>query len=165
VELTALTTPPAIVKSRVTAADANGKTVRLVEETTQVAKAAAPTEAPENQSNEVADDEIDGIVAAESFLQLSKPRSRLALLANQRAEPADQQAKRDLVLSLLRSKGAQIGSAVLTSLASKVSADPFAKIKQLIQELIERLLQEAADEANHKGWCDKELGKQSSRVS
>jgi hypothetical protein len=158
-ELTALTTALTIVKSRVTAADANGKTVRLVEETTQVLKAAVPTDAPEEQNSDVSDDEIDGIVAAESFLQLSKPRSRLALIAKARAEPEEQQAKRELVLSLLRSKGAQIGSAVLTSLASKVSADPFAKIKQLIQELIERLLQEAADEANHKGWCDKELGK------
>jgi len=95
---------------------------------------------------------------------LSKPRSRLALIASARAEPEAQQAKRDLVLSLLRSRGAQIGSAVLTSLASKVSADPFAKIKQLIQELIERLLQEAADEANHKG-ATKSLGKPNSLVS
>merc|ERR1719240_1232361 len=59
-ELTALTTALTIVKSRVTAADANGKTVRLVEETTQVSKASAPTEAPE-QSSDISDDEIDGI--------------------------------------------------------------------------------------------------------
>jgi len=158
-ELTALTTALTIVKSRVTAADEQGKTVRLVEETSKVSKAAAATDIPEGESSDVSDDEIDGIVAAESFLQLSKPRSRLALIAKALSEPEAQQAKRELVLSLLMSRGAQIGSAVLTSLASKVSADPFAKIKQLIQELIERLLQEAADEANHKGWCDKELGK------
>ena len=156
-ELTALTTALTIVKSRVSSAVTEGKTVRLVEKTVKVTKAVVSEE--KNQDSQVNDDEIDDIVSAESFLQLAKPRSRLALIAKASAEPEGQQAKRELVLSLLRSRGAQIGSAVLTSLASKVSADPFAKIKQLIQELIERLLQEAADEANHKGWCDKELGK------
>merc|ERR1719194_262983 len=60
-----------------------------------------------------------------------------------------------MIVSLLRNQGQKLKSTLLTSLASRISADPFAKIKKLIQELIERLLQEAANEANQKGWCDK----------
>jgi hypothetical protein len=66
---------------------------------------------------------------------------------------------REIVISLLKGKGQQLKSQVLASLVTQISAvqgdDPFAKIKTLIQELIERLLQEAANEANQKGWCDK----------
>lgn len=62
---------------------------------------------------------------------------------------------RQLVISLLNSKGKELKSTLLASLATKIAADPFAKIKKLIQELIERLLTEAANEANQKGWCDK----------
>merc|ERR1719454_647965 len=66
---------------------------------------------------------------------------------------------RNRVLNLLRTRSEELSSPVLAALASRVASDPFVKIRKLIQELIERLLQEAADEANHKGFCDKEFGK------
>merc|ERR1719159_1037946 len=63
------------------------------------------------------------------------------------------------VAALLAKMGGKLRSAVLSSLAVKVREDPFAKVKTLIQDLIERLLQQEADEANHKGWCDTEISK------
>jgi len=62
---------------------------------------------------------------------------------------------RNLIVSLLNGKGRQLKSTLLVSLATQIAADPLAKVKKLIQELIERLLTEAANEANQKGWCDK----------
>jgi len=41
----------------------------------------------------------------------------------------------------------------------KVMADPFAKVKTLIQNLIERLINEATSEATKQGFCNTELGK------
>merc|ERR1719389_1447377 len=74
--------------------------------------------------------------------------------------PAEDAEKRDKLVALLTSEGKKLGSAVLSTLALKVAKDdPFKKIKGMIQELIEKLLQEEADEANHKGWCDTEISK------
>merc|ERR1719453_2152891 len=63
------------------------------------------------------------------------------------------------VLTLLTSEAKRLESAVLASLAMKVKADPFAKVKELIQKLIERLVKEATEEASKKGFCDTEMGK------
>merc|ERR1719316_2200557 len=58
---------------------------------------------------------------------------------------------RNKVISLLKSKGAKMNSAVLSVMAMKLAADPFAKVKTLIQQLIERLVREKTDEATQKG--------------
>jgi len=62
-------------------------------------------------------------------------------------------------LALLRDEGKRLGSTVLASMAMKVAADPFAKVKTLIQKLIERLIAESTAEATKKGFCDLELSK------
>merc|ERR1719407_90428 len=65
---------------------------------------------------------------------------------------------KEAVIDVLRTEGNKMKSMLLLRLASQIAADPFAKVKKLIQELIERLLAEAAAEANQKVWCDKSIG-------
>jgi len=60
-------------------------------------------------------------------------------------------------LTYLKMRGSQINSKILTQLAATSGADPFKKVKKLIQDLIVRLMEEANEEAEHKGWCDTEL--------
>jgi len=57
----------------------------------------------------------------------------------------------------IRSKAQSLNSRVLFQLAQRMEVDPFKKVKAMIQDLINRLMEEANAEAEHKGWCDTEL--------
>merc|ERR1719395_132057 len=73
------------------------------------------------------------------------------------------------VVNLLKHLAQKHHSAALAQLASKITAvlrygassgeDPFAKVKGLIQELIDRLMAQAAAEATEKAYCDSEMAK------
>merc|ERR1719238_779287 len=61
------------------------------------------------------------------------------------------------VVRYLSARAEKLNSRVLSSIASRVSSDPFQKVKKMIKDLIVRLMEEANEEAEHKGWCDTEL--------
>jgi len=152
-ELSALTSATTIIKTGVsenTSANAvrfaqSGVRVKLVSENAHNEKVMEAFEA-----------EAEASEASPSFLQkrMVKAKSLLSALTRHAAvAPAD--AAKNAVIELLHAQGTKLHSTLLIGLANQIKADPFAKVKKLIQELIERLLAEAADEANQKGWCDK----------
>merc|ERR1719265_506136 len=160
-ELTAISTAITIVSGKVKDKTSE-KTVRLVQMPRKAVKISQQSD----------DDEIDDILETEgslNFLQMQKPRHKMAQISAKMQAADISEVERALVekgspagdvrtkvVALLKARAMELKSNTLAMLADKAAADPFVKIKKLIQELIERLLQEAADEANHKGWCDKE---------
>merc|ERR1719313_352088 len=74
-------------------------------------------------------------------------------------EKASMAELRRRVITQLSAAAKDQKSLALATLVMKMARDPFAKVKVLIQQLIERLLTEAKNEATHKGWCDTEIGK------
>merc|ERR1719316_728096 len=124
-------------------------------------KALKAPEKKEDARTSVEDDDVGDVDL--SFLQVGNPRLKIASLVKQAStvstSESQQAAQKEKVVGILVEKSKKLGSAVLASLAMRVAADPFLKVKKLIQDLIERLVTEAAEEATKKGWCDTELGK------
>merc|ERR1719491_1557900 len=83
----------------------------------------------------------------------------------QSASVSSHEAKKELALTTLRMEAKRLHSLVLQSLVSRVAGDPFMKVKELIQKLIERLVAESTNEAEKKGFCDTELGKLNKEVT
>merc|ERR1719261_1928359 len=85
-----------------------------------------------------------------TLLQQTGPA--LAQLRSVLSNPAQYQ-----VAMFLSDRAKAINSRVLAMLAERCEKDPFKKVKKMIKDLIDKLLEEAAAEASHKGWCDQEL--------
>merc|ERR1719327_2216670 len=90
------------------------------------------------------------------FIQLkhkTKPHSMSLLRSNQDAPI------RAKLISFLSSRAKETKSKLLLMIATKAAAGgPFDKVKKMIKDLIVKLMEEATEESEHKGWCDTELG-------
>merc|ERR1712008_335906 len=98
-------------------------------------------------------DDVSG--NAEKYLALTQSRKSTSFVQ----AGSHNQGIRHRIHDFLAEEGRRKHSQGLALLAQQISADPFAKVKKLIDDMITRLLEEAEDDAKHEGFCDKEMGK------
>jgi hypothetical protein len=91
---------------------------------------------------------------ADKYLPALVQKSTSLIQLSTNTANAENQAR---AVAFLKRSGNKLHSRILMQLASSAGADPFKKVKRLIQDLITRLMEEANEEAEHKGWCDTEL--------
>ena len=59
----------------------------------------------------------------------------------------------------------QLSLQVQTAFEMSSGADVFGKVKSMITEMIDKLVAEAAEEADHKAWCDKEMSEAQEKIA
>merc|ERR1719217_1494078 len=144
-ELEALTKALSIIEGTVVAAETNsgaGMRAEFMQGKPKVVTAAIQEDS--------GDDDDDDVYADVVFVQTKMAQVHKHKVAT---------GLRNQAITMLKKKGKALKSHTLELAAMQMAADPFAKVKGLLQGLIERLLKEATDEATQKGWCDTELGK------
>jgi hypothetical protein len=87
------------------------------------------------------------------LLQVKSKRSHALLRAVSDSAPI-----RAKLVSFLSAKAKSTKSHLLLALVAKASAGPFDKVKKMIKDMIVKLMEEATEESEHKGWCDTEMG-------
>jgi hypothetical protein len=148
-ELSALTEATGIIKTTVSE-KTQSSTIRFAQ--THATVKLAQAVAVNANAMEAIEAEAEGAEAGEepiAFFQQTLRKSSFL------APKGSEDTARQMIVNLLSTSGDKLKSTLLATLATSAGRDPFEKVKVLIQELIERLLKEAANEANQKGWCDK----------
>merc|ERR1719235_3162612 len=119
-------------------------------------------------------DELAALAKAKKILQtmtagaVSQTYSFLQTMITTRMHTGADLANAEVV-NLVKKLASVQNSAALAQLASRIQTliryssrsgeDPFAKVKGLIQDMIAKLMKEAAAEASEKAYCDEEMGK------
>merc|ERR1719388_618605 len=85
--------------------------------------------------------------------------SKVRRFSSDEDESDEQAAARVKVVNIFKSLSQNRHSFVFAQLAEMAASDPFAKIKGLINDMIEKLLKEAQEEATHEAFCQEEMGK------
>merc|ERR1719247_3232671 len=75
-----------------------------------------------------------------------------------KAQASDDEDSKSRALRSIEQLGRKLHSTALVSLAYRAASDPFGKIRSMIEDMIAKLLQEAAEEATQKAFCDTEIG-------
>jgi len=110
-------------------------------------------------------EEIEAIQKAVEIL--SDPEAKVAAALVQKASAfaqflnagaTAQEGIRLKMQEFFTQRAKKLKSKNLELLAEKIAADPFVKVKQMIDGMITRLLNEANEDASHEGFCDKEMG-------
>lgn len=103
-------------------------------------------------------------MAGEKHLSMTQSKVAKTSLAQFRGKNANEASEhsegiRRHLREFLAAEGARLKNKDLALLAEKLAADPFAKVKKMIDDMITRLLEEANADAEHEGFCDTEVGK------
>jgi len=88
-----------------------------------------------------------------TFIQ--KGTALAQLRSAQSSSPDDNKMQ---VTNFIKTEGRRLKSTTLSMLAEKLASDPFAKVKNMIANMITKLLKEENEESTQKGFCDKEVG-------
>merc|ERR1719409_995090 len=101
----------------------------------------------------------DALGNAEKHLSFAQTSQETAFTQLRGQESVESAGVRGRVRDFIASEGRRLHSHNIALLAEKIAADPFAKVKKMIDDMITRLLNEANEDAQHEGFCDKEIGK------
>merc|ERR1719240_262492 len=84
--------------------------------------------------------------------------TRHAGLRGSAMRPVSEEGKTK-ALRAIQKLGRRFHSQALIALSYRAAADPFGKVRQMVQDMIAKLMQEAAEEATHEAFCGEEQSK------